>query len=260
MELAYDGTQFNGFQSQLCGNTIQDHLQSALSIFFNHPVKITAASRTDSGVHAQRQVVTFYGDRTFDEWRWRRGLNSLLPESVGVLKIEAADPDFHPIRSSNGKAYRYRLWRGYCPHPLFRRYVWEVHQDLDLSLLESALSIVVGRHDFSAFCAKDAKALTRTRTIFETKVDVRGPLIDLWISGDGFLKQMVRIIVGTMVDVANLKIPLIQLPSILANRERNDAGKTAPGKGLTLVDIFYGSPKRIDQLIAESQEGFCLSL
>lgn len=240
IDLRYVGTNFDGWQSQPNRRGVQDHLEEALATLLRHPVRVIGASRTDSGVHAEQQVAIFRTPIPYDKDRWLRGLNGLLPESVGVTDVALAAEDFHPVYHAQGKAYRYRLWIGPARHPHLAPYVWRHVGALDVDAMRKAAENFVGTHDFSAFCAADSGAKTRRRTVIECAVYQQGPLVEVWVVGKGFLKQMIRIMVGTLVDVGRGKKPISWVSDVLARGDRMQAGKTAPAQGLSLVEIFYG--------------------
>lgn len=240
LDLAYQGSGFSGWQSQSSGQTVQDHLEQALATFLRHPVRVTGASRTDTGVHAQHQVATFRTSVSFTPERWLRALEHLLPPSVGVKALVPVAEDFHPGLSARGKVYLYRIWRGAAIDPFTRPYVWRMHGvELDLGLFIAEAAAFVGRHDFSAFCAADSTARTRERTIYAIEIEEHGPELRIWFAGHGFLKQQIRIMTGTLVDVAKGRRPPGTAQHCLANKERAEAGKTAPAQGLSLMQIVY---------------------
>lgn len=240
LEIAYMGAAYHGWQSQTSGRTLQDRLEKALATLFRHPVPTIAASRTDSGVHAERQVVMFRTDQDFVEERWIRSLNGLLPEDMGILGIAEAPDGFHPIYSAKGKVYRYRVWRGASRHPQWASISWNMHRDLDVSLMVDAAKNFIGLHDFTSFCAVDSSAKTRVREVYSIQIVESGPLLEIWVFGKGFLKQMVRIMVGTLVEVGVGKRLPSSMIEILHGKSRGLAGKTAPAQGLSLVRVFYG--------------------
>jgi tRNA pseudouridine38-40 synthase len=256
LDVAYIGTNFPGFQCQSGGTAIQDNIEKALSTFFREPIKVAGASRTDTGVHAEGQVVTFRSDRKFDEHTWLRAFNALTHPDIGIRKIAKVRDDFHPTYGALGKAYRYRIWQGNSRSPFIDPFVWEVIPKIDLDLMRKASHILVGEHDFTSFCNADANAKTRTREIFEIVIDSRGSLMDLWIIGDGFLKQMVRIIAGTLVEIATGRLSNVAMDDILSARNRASAGATAPARGLTLVEIFYERIPSIAEIISKTRDGF----
>jgi tRNA pseudouridine38-40 synthase len=259
MDLAYIGTNFTGFQSQINNNAIQDHIEKALSRILEHPLRIRGASRTDSGVHAQHQVAVFRTDKPYRH-TWISGINAHLPNDIRVYRLEAIDPEFHPIRDAVAKAYRYRMWEGKCFDPFCQAFVWPVHKDIDWELFRAEAEDLVGRHDFAGFRNVGSRSSTTVRTIFAVGVYQYGPLVDFWIQGDGFLKQMVRIITGTLVAVGRGKLPRGSIREIIRNGTRTKAGKTAPAQGLSLVEIFYGDIPPISRLVARAEKGFTLGL
>ncbi len=259
-DIAYIGTAYSGFQSQLNGDSIQDRIEKAFSIFLRHPVSVRGASRTDSGVHAENQVIAFQSSTPFRPGEWLLSANALLPNDISVLQFSNAELTFDPIRDAQSKIYRYRLWRGHCASPFLKPYVWGVQRQIDLSNLADEITHFVGTHDFSSFCNTDSDAATRTREILEVRVDIRDPLVDIWIVGRGFLKQMVRIIVGTLVDIALGKKQRGTVPQILQAKQRDLAGQTAPAHGLTLVKILYDELPNLSSVIREASRGYCLKV
>lgn len=257
IDLSYIGTKFSGFQSQVSKNSIQDYLEKALATFLNHEVRIRGASRTDSGVHAHHQVALFRTKVPYSP-RWLLSLNALTPPEIGIQSLSPADKLFDPIFDSKGKAYRYRIWQGRCFNPFTQDFVWPIYQKIDLDILSTEASDFIGTHDFNAFCNKDSDAKTTTRKIFEIRCDVRGPMIDIWITGEGFLKQMVRIMVGTLVAVVRGHLPPGTVRNLLAGaHERKLAGMTAPAKGLALVEVFYNEVKPLNKIISNCESSFC---
>lgn len=260
MDLSYVGTKYHGWQSQPSGRGIQDEVERALGIIVRHKIRIQSASRTDTGVHAEQQVCTFKTAFPFNEYKWKQGLNGLMDESIRVKSIHLASTDFHPIISSNGKAYRYRIIKSDVDSPFFQPFCWRVYGPLNVDLIVSEAASFVGEHDFTSFCASDSNAKSKVRKVLEIKVADRGPLIDIWVVGEGFLKQMVRNIVGTLVAVGAGRIPPGSVPKIFAAKDRRAAPKTAPAQGLTLVKIFYDRLQSADSLIFEASQGFTQSI
>lgn len=260
LDLQYLGTSFLGWQSQPQGTAVQDHLEKALSTMLRHPVRVTGAARTDTGVHAEQQVAVFRTAVAYDERKWLKSLQGLLPSTVGVASIRTVGSDFHPIRSAQAKVYRYRLWLGVTRNPLIAPFAWQIVSDLDVTALAEAARDFVGLHDFTSFCAIDSTAKTRQREIYEVVVEQQGPLVDIWVSGSGFLKQMVRTMVGTLVDVGLGKRDAKSLPAVLAAKDRQAAGMTAPALGLSLVQICYGERPTVAELRTRLSAGFCVKL
>ena len=259
LKVAYVGTDFCGFQLQPSGPTIQGALERACSTFFRHPVRVVGASRTDSGVHAEGQVAVFRSQVAFEPSRWKRSLNALLPPTVKVRTITPVEHDFDPIRGARAKLYRYRIWQGHCDQPMMSPYVWDVYPPIDPRQLLREAQSIVGTHDFASFCNRDSYAVTTTREVFQVFVSEHGPLVDFWIMGAGFLKQMVRIIVGTLVDICAGRLPTGAIPEIIAAKRRSRAGLTAPAHGLALVDIYYDRVPPIESALDGAARGYCLN-
>jgi tRNA pseudouridine38-40 synthase len=258
LDVAYIGTKFPGFQCQSGGVAIQDNIEHALSVFLRQKTKVMGASRTDTGVHAEGQVATFRTAQEFDEHTWLRALNALTDPDIGIRRVQSVPSGFHPTYGAKGKAYRYRIWQGNCRSPFMLPFVWEVIPKINIDLLVQAAAVLVGEHDFTSFCNADSSAKTRVRQIFEIFIDSRGPLIDVWVVGNGFLKQMVRIIVGTLVEIATGKMPSDSLLGVLQAKNRGAAGITAPAQGLTLVEIFYEQIPGVSHLIEKARGGFTM--
>lgn len=252
LELKYIGTDFHGWQSQPDGSGIQDHMEKALATLLGKFVRLNGASRTDTGVHAQHQVACFRSDVVVDLERLHAGLQGLIPKSVGVKSIVPCDLDFHPIRDAVAKVYRYQVWLSPERNPFLEPFIWRVIQPLDFALMEKACEHLVGKHDYSAFCSANSNAKTRVRTIMEFRMERRDEMLNFWILGDGFLKQMVRAMVGTVIYIGMGKISLQDLPTILADKDRKKAGRNAPSDGLCLMRIFYERPPLLADLIQRS--------
>ena len=220
---------------------------------------MTGASRTDSGVHAEHQVATFRTERAVDLRRLPISLNALLPRTIVVYGARVAEDSFHPIRSCLGKAYRYRFWLGKKVSPFAAPYVWQVPENLDVKRMQASLSSLNGKHDFTAFCAADSGAKTRVRHVIETRLVQKGPLVDFWIVGDGFLKQMVRAIAGTLVQIG-LDKRAADFAPILLSYKREMAGPTAPACGLSLCRIFYERLYLLDEVVQWNEDGFNIGL
>ncbi len=255
MDLAYIGSRFTGFQSQKDNNAIQDHLERALAVVLGHGLRVRGASRTDSGVHAEQQVAVFSTHRPYRE-TWISGINAHLPVEIRVYRLVPVAQGFHPIRHARAKAYRYRLWKGRCFDPFCLPYVWPVHQATNWGLFAEAACLFVGRHDFAGFRNQGSQSRTTVRTIIAIEVVDHEAMVDVWIQGDGFLKQMVRIIVGTMLAIAYGRKALSSIAEVFASGERVRAGLTAPANGLSLVEIFYEEIPELTTVIARANRGF----
>ncbi len=261
IDISYVGTSFQGWQSQANGQGVQDYVEHALSIMLRDRIRAIGSARTDSGVHAENQVAVFETNAPFDQQRWLGSLNGILPKTIGIKSIQPAASDFHPVYAAKGKAYRYRLWLSAQRNPFVNEYCWQLGMDLDIILIKEALKFFVGRHDFSSFCAKNTSAKTRERTIFALELECRQDrLVDIWVLGDGFLKQMVRTMVGTLVDVGRGRLTPQDITSILEKKNRACAGETAPPQGLCLVNVFYNEIPQIGELIALAESGFSFNI
>lgn len=250
MDLSYIGAPFQGWQSQTNNQGIQDYVEKALATILRHPTRLNGAARTDSGVHALHQVATFETDAKYDEKRWVNSLNALIPREIGIISIVPVEQDFNAISSVKAKAYQYKLWIGPSRNPFMEMVSWRLEQKPNLELMASESQRLVGTHDFSAFCAIGSSAKTKVRTIFELQLIQKTPtLVEIWVLGDGFLKQMVRTIVGTLVMIGRGKIAQGKLKGILEGRNRQAAGETAPAQGLCLVRLFYDSVPSLKNVI-----------
>ncbi|MCB9229036.1 MAG: tRNA pseudouridine(38-40) synthase TruA [Deltaproteobacteria bacterium] len=261
LDLSYIGTRYSGFQSQSAVATIQDELEKALKILLGHAVRIRGASRTDSGVHAQHQVAVFRTSKPFSR-QWLSGLNALTPGDIGITALAPVPAEFDPIIHSTGKAYRYRLWKGKCFSPFIRPYVWEVSEELCDQQLAHLGQAFVGLHDFGAFCNRDSDAKSTVREIYGFHVETRGPMTEIWVSGRGFLKQMIRIMVGTLCEGSRKGWKPEDIQRLLQpGMRREHAGQTAPAKGLCLVRVFFSEPLPVPgDLIQAASAGFCQAI
>jgi tRNA pseudouridine38-40 synthase len=258
LDIAYRGTAYNGFQSQPDGRAVQDQIEKALQTCLRQTVRVRGASRTDSGVHAEGQVAIFKSATALDIQQCIYSLNAIMPKDISVRDMSVVSPTFDPINSAQGKAYRYHLWLAKSQHPFFRDYVWSVRGHLDVELIRGVTQLLVGRHNFTSFCNKDSDAKEKVRTIYEIVMEERGPLLSFWFVGDGFLKQMIRIIIGTYVDVGLGRIHPRDIVPILQAQDRRLAGQTAPASGLSLVEIFYGQIPSVAELIDKAGGGYCV--
>jgi tRNA pseudouridine38-40 synthase len=246
LTLAYDGTSFVGWQRQATGTSIQGLLEDALRDLDGRDVSVAGASRTDAGVHALGQVAGVSLERSIDAASLVGALNARLPESVRVLDAAGASPDFHARFDARAKLYRYRLWIGETLLPFERAYSWHLPAPrLDLEAMASAATLFEGRHDFAAFQASGANRRTTERTVRSVRVTsgaspwTGGSLVIVEVCGEGFLRHMVRTMVGTLVDVGRGHRPPHWVESVLASRDRAQAGPTAPPAGLFLVSVDY---------------------
>lgn len=239
--LEYDGTDFQGWQDQPGGaRTVQACLEQAFRQVTGRRVHVLASGRTDAGVHAERQVASAEVETALEPAVLLRALNGCLPRDVAVLEVERAAPDFDARRHSRCKLYRYVVWNGPERSPLRDRRVLHVARALDLGAMQRAARDLEGTHDFACFQATRSGAATTVRTV--RRVAVQGaPAAEIVfeVEGKGFLRHMVRTLVGTLLEVGRGRRPPDSMPALLATRERRRAGPTAPARGLTLVRVEY---------------------
>ncbi len=236
----YDGTGLGGWQRQDNASTVQGHLEAALARLLDHPVAVVGASRTDAGVHALGQVASFRTARPIPPHGVRRGLNSLLPPAIAVTDAREVGDDFHPRFSARGKHYRYLVLARPDRSPLLAHRAWHRPQRLDVDAMAAAATAFVGERDFAALRAAGCTARTTTRRIDEVALRRPEPgVLAVEVRGNAFLRNMVRILVGTLVDVGEGRLRAAQVPEILAGRDRTRAGQTAPAHGLYLVEVVY---------------------
>lgn len=241
--LEYDGTGLAGWQRQANAPTVQQHLEEAVAAMVGRPTQVTGASRTDAGVHALGQVAHFHTETAIPPHGFRRGLNALLPPSIAVVACSEAAPGFHARFDARGKHYRYTLLTRPDRSPLLRDRAWHCPRPLDLAAMEAAAAHMLGERDFAALRAAGCTARTTRRRIDAVRFTrERDDLLHLDVHGNAFLRNMVRILAGTLVDVGEGRLAAADVPAILDSRDRTRAGRTAPPGGLTLVSVFYPEP------------------
>lgn len=245
----YDGTGLCGWQRQANGPTVQGHLETALAKLLDHEVRAVGASRTDAGVHASGQVAAFRTERPIPLHGIRRGLNALLPAAIAIAEAAEAAEDFHPRFSATGKHYRYLLFTRADRSPHWRDRAWHCRprsggRVLDLAAMRDGAAALIGEHDFAAFRAAGCTATRTVRRIEHIEIGDRGEsLVAIDVRGNAFLRNMVRIVVGTLVEVGEGRRPVSQVAEILASKDRTQAGITAPPQGLELVSVRYDGRK-----------------
>ena len=245
LTLSYDGTRLVGWQRQTAGDSVQGVLEDALARFEGGPVTVHGAGRTDAGVHALGQVASVEVTFGHDAATLARALNAQLPEDVRVLAVEDAAPGFHARFDARSKTYRYCIRNGPVASPFERAFVWHVPQPLDLEAMRQSASRLLGRHDFSAFRSIGTEVPDAVRTLHASAIvetagaGDSGRLLTYEVTGDGFLRHMVRAIVGTLVEVGRGWRDPAQMDALLQSRDRARAGATAPPHGLFLVRVVY---------------------
>jgi tRNA pseudouridine38-40 synthase len=237
----YDGTNFCGLQFQPELRTIAGELERVLSALFAETVKISAAGRTDAGVHASGQVISFHSERNFPVERLALALNGNLPHDVSVRQAQLVPDGFSARFDAERRTYEYRIINRPMPSALDRRFAHHVHRPLDIELARSAAAGLLGEHDFVAFCGVLPERGGTVRQIHSIDIDRTGDRIVLRIAGGGFLHRMVRITVGTLIEIATGRRDPADIPAILASKDRKRAGYTAPAAGLALVGVRYGN-------------------
>src|SRR5262245_24544962 len=240
LAMAYDGTDFHGWQYQPSLPTVQGLLMAACARLLGGPVKITGASRTDAGVHALAQVANLTTESAIAPAALGRALNALLPPAIRITDVSEAPAGFDARRSAVGKRYVYVIDGAAYADPFLRRYAWHLPIALDPRRLHDALSHVRGKHDFSAFCAAAGRDRSPVCTVRSARVVTRRRLLAVCLSGDSFLHHMVRNIVGSLVEIGRGGQPPGWIVAPLRGRDRTRAGPTAPAEGLVLLRVLYG--------------------
>ncbi|MBN2707137.1 MAG: tRNA pseudouridine(38-40) synthase TruA [Deltaproteobacteria bacterium] len=239
LTIAYDGTDFHGWQLQPNAVTVQAELQSAARRFAGSDSPLRASGRTDAGVHAWGQVASWEYAGGLEPERVRSAFNGILPPAVRVRRVEEVAADFHARKSARAKTYLYVIDNGLVANPLLRRYAWHIRCPLELEALRRASLDLLGRHDFLSFKAADGETVSSERCIFQARWLRRGSLLLFFVRGSGFLKNMVRIMVGTLLEIGAGKYEPSHLQTVLAARDRAAAGITAPPQGLILRSVDY---------------------
>lgn|SRR5690606_13288504 len=243
--ISYDGTQFSGYQIQPNKRTVQSEFERVLQgMHKGEHVKIVASGRTDATVHATGQVVHFDSYLLIPIDKWKRALNSMLPDDIRVRTVELAKPDFHARFDVKAKEYRYRLLISNDPCVFKRHYTHYYPYPLNLSAMREAAKYLLGTHDFTSFCASNTEVQDKVRTIYDIAIDRHNDELVISFVGNGFLYNMVRILVGTLLEVGNGQKEPVSIKSILSGKDRTLAGKTAPGYGLYLSQVFYEEWKK----------------
>jgi tRNA pseudouridine38-40 synthase len=240
LTLAYDGTSFVGWQRQASGTSIQELLEDVFALLEGQPVAVTGAGRTDAGVHAFGQVAHVSLQRNIDAVTVVRALNHHLPPTVRVHYAVEVPSTFHARFDASAKRYRYRIWNEPVLSPFERAYTWHIPGPvLDVEAMTAAAARLEGRYDFAAFQTAGAETHTTEREVFSSRITAEPPLITYDVRGDGFLRHMVRSIVGTLVEVGRARYPAEWITEVLLSRDRTRGGRTAPACGLILVGVEY---------------------
>jgi tRNA pseudouridine38-40 synthase len=239
LTIEYDGTEYHGWQVQPNGRTIQGVLQDAVARMTGESATVVAAGRTDAGVHACGQVISFVLQRPVSTQALQGGLNALTPPDISVIAAEVVGDDFHPRRAARSRIYTYRIWNARWQSPFWRRYAWHVPRELDCGEMRVAAAYVLGERDFTSFQAAGCEARQPVRRVLRSDLDRSEHLIVYSIEATGFLRHMVRNIIGTLVEIGLGERAAAALPELLAARDRTLAGPTAPACGLCLQRVNY---------------------
>ncbi|WP_423408731.1 tRNA pseudouridine(38-40) synthase TruA [Heyndrickxia sp. MSNUG] len=238
--VSYDGTMFSGYQVQPGKRTVQGEIEKALEkLNKGTRIRISASGRTDAGVHARGQVVHFDTMLEIEPARWQIALNSLLPSDIAINSVELAAPDFHARFNAVGKEYRYFMLLSKHRDPFHRNFAYQFPFSLDLEAMREASKHLLGTHDFTSFCSAKTEVEDRVRTVKEIDFfEENGQFVFRFV-GNGFLYNMVRILVGTLLEIGTGMRAADSIPELLEKKDRTLAGKTAPGHGLYLWKVFY---------------------
>ena len=238
--LCYDGGRYRGWQKQgNTGGTIQEKMETLLSRLLEQPVELAASGRTDAGVHARRQTCSFRADTALSCSELLALIRQHLPEDIGALSLSEAEPRFHARLSCREKSYVYFIWNSPAPNVFTRKYSYAWPEALDTAAMEQAAALLLGRHDFRSFCSVTKMKKSTVRELRDISITRRGPMLCLRFTGSGFLYNMVRILVGTLLEVGSGKRSPGDMPRILEARDRQAAGFTAPAQGLFLWEQGY---------------------
>lgn len=240
LTVAYDGTNYHGWQVQNNGITIESELNRCLTDLFREPIEVIGASRTDSGVHALGNIAVFDTTSRMPAEKISYALNQRLPEDIRIQKSEQVADDWHPRKCDSRKTYEYRIYRAQFPMPVKRLYSLFTYHELDVNWMQEAAAYLEGEHDFKSFCQTGAQVESTVRTLYSVEVEEQGENdLVIRVCGNGFLYNMVRIIVGTLLEIGQGKRDPMDIFTILEARNRSAAGPTAPAQGLTLVKYEF---------------------
>ena len=237
--MAYDGTNYYGWQKQPDAITVEEVVNRELTRLLQEPIEVIGASRTDSGVHALGNVAVFDTDTRIPPEKISYALNARLPKDIVIQDSKEVPPDFHPRRTDCVKTYEYRILNTRFPVPTMRLYAHYVYKPLDVEKMQAAAAFLVGEHDFASFCSAGSQVKETVRTIYRLDLKREGNMVSFQVEGNGFLYNMVRIIAGTLIEVGIGSYPPERVREMLEARDRIRCGPKAPACGLTLVGIRY---------------------
>ncbi|WP_418223097.1 tRNA pseudouridine(38-40) synthase TruA [Clostridium isatidis] len=239
LTIEYDGTNYLGWQKQKNGATIQGTLEEAIKLLTKEEIELVGSSRTDTGVHAKAFIANFKTNSTIPADKFREAINHKLPEDIVIIKSEEVDINFHSRYDAKGKTYSYSIINRDIYPAIGRNYLYHIKKKLNINSMKEACKYFIGTYDFSAFKSSGSSVKTSIRTIKDLHIDEKNEIIKIYVTGDGFLYNMVRIIVGTLLMVGNNKIKPEEITNIIESKDRQKAGICVPAKGLTLEKVYY---------------------
>ena len=239
LTISYDGTNYKGWQLQANGHTVQETLEQAVQKVFGKHHRLYGASRTDAGVHAKAQVAHFRTASAIPAGKVPLALNTILPEDVAIIRAEDMPPDFHSRFDAKSKVYRYYVFNSSYRDPFREKYSWRLPYRLNVALMRREAAGLVGKHDFKSFQARDKRERSSVREIRHIGIAKKASTVMIEIEADGFLYNMARNIVGTLIDLGRGYIPEGSMKKVLEGKDRTMAGPTAPSKGLFLLNVKY---------------------
>lgn len=239
LTISYDGTNYSGWQVQPNGLAVQQVVEDALEQLLKERVQVRSSGRTDAGVHALAMAASFTTSRNLPMKAFVEGANRFLPADIAVQSARIVPDGFKPITMAYAKRYRYTILNSSVRSPLDRLYSWQVREPLNIAVMEDATRLFIGTHDFAAFRASNCVAKTTVRRIDDVQITTHGNRITIDVTGGGFLKNMVRVMVGTLVDVGKGRFSPTHIERLLQEGDRKEAGSTAPACGLCLMYVIY---------------------
>ena len=240
LDLCYDGSRYRGWQRLGDSeHTIQGKLEQVISRMVGRPTEVIGSGRTDGGVHAMGQVANFHAETALSAAEILAYLRRYLPEDIAVLAVTEVDPRFHSRYQAVEKTYRYRIWNADAPCVFERKYVWQVPEPLNLDAMAAGAALLLGTHDFLPFSSLKKIKKSTVRTLKQLEINRVGPELQITAVADGFLYHMVRILVGTLVDIGQGKLLPAEISAVFEAGVRADAGQTAPPQGLCLMEVKY---------------------
>lgn len=238
LTIEYDGANYKGWQKQPTEISIQEIIEDAIFKITREKVKLEASGRTDKGVHAFGQTASFLTNSNIIDYKLKRGLNSVLPEDIVIRKVEEMDMDFHARYHSKGKTYKYIIYNSSTRNAIYRNYTYHVPYTLNMDKFKENVDMLIGTHDFTSFTSIKEGTDNKIRTIYSVDIIENGEMIELIFKGSGFLYNMIRIIIGTLVDISRGRIKE-DINQIINATNRKRAGITAPSHALYLMEVYY---------------------